>query len=297
MKKIVLLIATVAMVYAFSSCTKEGAFSPKEKISKVYYSESMAYSSSELSNYNWQLDKYLGENWTWTDKTLTRIDEYDDDGDLYSTRTFVYDKKNRIDRIIYSGSQAQFKYEGSTLTGIEVYSGATLVSTYNFTHEKGKIVKIENNDYASPKSSESINPLEFVLSKQMVESIERVIEKAPKTRGLSTKIYTLTWNGKNVEKMNLEYGSYFVNATYTYDTYQNPYYGLYEGVDVASISTNNITSINYTESYGTETYMEMDEYTYTYEGKFPVTSTYSYTDKDLDNDQYTYTSITYYEYE
>ena len=63
MKKIVLFIMVMAMIFAFNSCEKEnlGVFNPKKKISKVY-SESDGH--------------YLREQWYWSGDQLQQVEYF-----------------------------------------------------------------------------------------------------------------------------------------------------------------------------------------------------------------------------
>ncbi len=296
MKRIFLLFAAVAMIFAFSSCTKEGAFSPKGKLSKVYYSGSKTYTNPEYSDYNSKFDKFLGTHYTWEKKLLTRSDEYYSDGELESTTYYSYDNKNRLDHIILSDNQVVYKYDGNKLKSIEVYDGGTLETCYNITHDGSKISKIEVI-YNSSKSTKAINPLEYVFSDDVAESMNFLAEKAPKTRGVANGTYTLKWDGKNVVEMHYEEGSYIANGTYAYDNYKNPYYGFYEDMDVNYFSENNITNVTMSASQGTANESYSRNITYTYDGKYPATKSYSYKDKDYYGDEYTYSQTTYFEYE
>jgi hypothetical protein len=102
MKVLKTLSFAFAALFLFASCSKEeeGVYSPKKKISKVYY--------------EWEdAPKELIETWTWNGDLLTKI-EYGNDVLL-----FKY-KNDRIDYITDEGNTGgmYFIYDGSEIDKI-----------------------------------------------------------------------------------------------------------------------------------------------------------------------------------
>ena len=65
------------MMFVFASCTKDGVYKPKKKISKIY----QTVLTDPVP------EKVLIESWTWDGKLLSKIDYGDD-----NVVSFTYDK-------------------------------------------------------------------------------------------------------------------------------------------------------------------------------------------------------------
>ena len=86
MKKIITFSAcallVVGFMLSFSSCTKDGVYTPKKQISAIYYQSSGG-------------SKTLSEKWIWDGKLLDKIQYYGGQG-ITSTAIYKYDKKRFV---------------------------------------------------------------------------------------------------------------------------------------------------------------------------------------------------------
>ena len=286
MKNLLFVATAVLFTLAFTSCQKDGQFVPKERVSKIYTSNSNS------------LEKHLECVFTWDDNKLSKIDHLFWNGDLDWTETFSYDNKNRIERVedLEYNEYVQFKYEGNKLKSLEYYSDGELWLTSIFTYHGNKISKIDmvikdSGITMAKKTRFSLIPPKF---KNKI---------SPKNDGSDFEVsIELTWDGSNVSYMKATSivkdndGEYNTNdfshtfveeCNYTYDNKLNPLKGLWNIVtmtDEESImclgifSKNNITSITYTDTVTyivngqteTETYTSVENYNIAYDGKFPI---------------------------
>lgn len=310
MKNLLFVATAVLFTLAFTSCQKDGQFVPKERISKIYTSNS---NSSE---------KHLECVFTWDDKKLSKIDHLFWNGDLDWTETFSYDNKNRIERVedLEYNEYVQFKYEGNKLKSLEYYSDDELWLTSTFTYHGNKISRMDLVFKDSGITMDKKTRFSLI-SKKFKNKI------SPKNDGSDYDVsIELKWNGSNVSYMKAtststgtrtgydgddntyDYSYTFVEeCNYTYDNKLNPLKGLWNiatMTDEESImclgifSKNNITSITYTETETyiengqtkTRTYTHVENYNITYDGKFP-------TEIMTTSPGSSNVSTTYYEYE
>ena len=294
MKKFTLFSAMiiVIMLFAFTSCQKDGEFNPQKKISRIFYERSGS-------------GRYLNQTWTWDKNLLSRIT--DRSGEFMR---FEYDKK-RVSKMISSdgNTTVKFTYDGSKYDRIEeTYkyssygSSVTFYTVYKFSYAGNKVDKItETVTYSvdniiskgkiPQKVDKKFNLLQFILAEPMYESIAKFQSKKESKAGPEswTSTYLFTWKGDNVEKMIMEEtedGEYYAETyTYTYDKKKNPFYGLF--ADFMPNSKNNVIKAIYsdTETGYNETYAN-----YKYDGNFPTERTQTWMN---DTDFF----ITYYEYE
>lgn len=281
-----MFIACIAML--FSACHKDGVYNPSKKISKIYYSE---------NGY-----KNLGEVWSWNkNNTLDKIDYYSD-GRIAYTHNFSYEKKRLIRMNNYASNESvEYKYDNKGLKEANYYRGGTLIDTYTFTHQNGKITKIietwlGNNYYDKGNDRFDMNPLQFILPDEIATSAFEASKKIKKnSKGTSTYEYALTWEKNNITKM--VYTSYEGGYTYSYeaqyDKKKNPFYGAYLNIyfeeNVPYQSKNNITQIAYTETYEGQTYRYEYTYEYNYDGQWPVSKRQVNTEGDSYLTEYEYT--------
>ena len=99
MKKISLFLTLMALITLISSCDRieDGAYSPKEKISKIY--------SDDMDG-----GKELEAVWNWNKKQLQSIDYYWNDIINYS-EYYTYNNDGRIESIIDTDNEEKIKYE------------------------------------------------------------------------------------------------------------------------------------------------------------------------------------------
>ena len=154
--------------------------------------------------------------------------------------------------------------------------------TYTFTHKNGKIIKITETNYDSYfyKGDARLNmsPLRFVLPDEIVTNTVEAAKKARKNSksGISTCTYDLTWEGNNIIKVvytDLEDGYNAVREA-QYDKKKNPFYASYKSFyfesDMVNQSRNNVTNLEYIDTYDGETNRGVAKYEYTYDGQWPL---------------------------
>ncbi|MBO6051568.1 MAG: hypothetical protein J6P65_06290 [Bacteroidales bacterium] len=312
MKKTFLFLAFACVAMLFSSCHKEGVFNPKKKISKIYTSNSYTINGNTTT-----FNKTLEEEWTWNkNNTLSKIDVH---GSLSeTTETYTYDKKrvSRIDGVTThttgingggtSSYHIEFKYNGKELSEASYYDGNELQTKLKFTHQNGKISKIELFEMDLENMDKNIKAIHSILPEHLYSNLEKMYKKRlskSNTKGDATIIYELTWDKNNISKAVCT--AQWIEGyekdimEYKYDNYNNPFYGFlspemgeYSGADY--FSKNNITQIttHYQSSYSEyENSTDINNYTYTYDGKYPVSCT-----QTVNYDEGSYTTTTEYEY-
>lgn len=297
----------------FSSCNKEGVFNPKKKISKIYTSNSYTINGNTTTS-----DKTLSEEWTWNkNNTLAKIDAH---GFYETTETYTYDKKRvtRIDGVATNTSgitgggtssytyHIEFKYNSKELSEASYYDGNELQTKLTFTHQNGKISKIELFEMNLENMDKNIKALHSILPEHLYSNLEKMYKNRlskSNTKGDASIIYELTWDKNNISKAVCT--AQWVEGyekdimEYKYDNYSNPFYGYlspemgeYSGADY--FSKNNITQITtqYQTSFDNDKGdTNIENFNYTYEGKYPVTC--SHTSSYYEG---SYTTTTEYEY-
>lgn len=258
-KTFALMVAVFALSVAFTSCSKEGQYMPKKKISEIVRTGSYkTIAGTEIS-------RTEREVWTWNGKQLSYIDYYDANDVRSNTTMFRYDKNNCLEEINYGLSTAKFNYDDGLIDEIKVYNNrGELAVEYDFEHKGKTLTSIDIKSY-DQKSVKSLpfNPLNFIIP----ENAASKVAECAATKG-SSRI-ELTWTGKNITKMDYRGNPSIITYRWTYDDKVNPFKGLYdiEAYLLGTIcSDNNVTKEELTN--GTVT--EIVDYSYTYDGKYPV---------------------------
>ncbi len=302
MKKITLTAMVLAVACMFAACTKEGVYTPKEKISKVYESSSTTYSGGDYSNTE-TTAKHMTESWTWDGKLISSITTYDNDGGIDGLTTFTYDGK-QLTEIKQGTNVSKLTYDGSKLQKIESYNGNELQSTITVIHDGKKIVQLEFESYDNDKKdAKAIAFMQTIMKVVMPVYTEKTSEmfKSVATKGTEKYTMDIVWDGKNVSKVTMTTNEGTAVINYTYDEMNNPYQGfVFALADPSEYgSKNNVVSETSTITYDGETTSSTTKYTYEYDGKWPTqqtsTSTSTY---DILGTTYTYsyTEVTYFEY-
>lgn len=312
MKKVLIALSVIAMVGAMTSCKKDGVYNPKEKISRVYEQSAYSYSSSTRGVIESDPGtKRLECVYNWEKKQLSSIDYYSSNGTIYSTDRFSYDGKqiSKIENFTTNVTYA-YSYDGSKLAKIDRSYNGSLTHSYTIKHDGSKISQIDIQTMGGQTldKSEAEKMLAFVLPQgRALENIAKAMTDVKFTKGSVTNgSIKLTYDGKNIKSSEYIAGTTRVFTEYEYDANKNPFYGLLEASTdgMSGISQNNVTSERVTENYvdydnqsKTESYQI--SYTYTYDGKWPVTRIYTRTDTwtDDDYDDYSKASVTYTETE
>lgn len=257
-KTFALMVAVFAFAMVFTSCTKEGQYMPKQKISEIVHTKYYKMPMGTTISYTER------EVWSWNGKLLSYIDYYDANGDRSSTSLFRYDGDNRIEEIDYKNVTAKYEYDGNSIKTISIFNqNGSLRGKYEFEH-KGNTLTAINVTTNSGKSMEALpfNPLCFFLPEN---AANQVMESAA-TKGSSRIV--LTWSGKNVTVADIS-GSEMATYKWTYDEYSNPFKALLDmGTDDASMifSENNVVR----EEVTTNNTTTATDFRYTYDKKYPV---------------------------
>lgn len=306
MKKITLIVATLALSLFFVSCNKEGQYTPKNKIDRVCYSSTGKY--EEYQNGYWtttgsySTDKYVGEIWNWDGKLLKSISYYTTDGNLSYTENYEYDGKRLVSVSWGTAGRLSLNYDGAKISSIEAYDGTVKSAEWTITHTGSKISNIKITEFENKRgtiNSFPINMCRFFIPAPSVETFVEMLGRAQQHNMNTKEIYSydleLEWDGDNVKTIKFIDGVYTETQEYTYDDKINPYCGLFDLSEFGTnevLSKNNVTRMTYLDSdndYGEANYV------YTYDKKLPTMRSYSrvYT---YDDERSSYTDNTYYEY-
>lgn len=278
MKKVLILSLCAVLCAALTSCEKEksGVYNPKKKIQKIYYENNG--------------EKVLDQVWNWNDKTLSSIDYYYN-GAVWYVDQYFYDEDNRIKMIKEDEDFLEFSYENDLLTTINYYwiDYEELEQTYKLYYDNKKLSKIEFVAYDIPEyknnHKSNLNPLSRLIP-QGAEVLEKQIQKLKSSqKGDQKIILEFTWEGKNVSRI-LAYlegdNEDVMEATFTYDNKINPLkgwtqlwfdyvIGTWDDEYFTYTNTGNVLTAVYSyKDAGTEYDHIATEYTYEYDGKYPV---------------------------
>ena len=274
------ILLGVLVLTSLSSCKKEekeGVYTPKMKIQRVYYS----------STYT---EKYLSESWNWDGKLLKSIDHYWSGGSLSWTEDFTYESKRlvRVDDYVNS-EYVTYSYDGNHLKSAEYYYKSSLASSTAYTYDNGKLSKMVVTDYGSKKSKKDSHLQNSVLpfQSEVVEVVSKFMAKASANRTeKDIDVFTLqfTWDGDNVSKITVTLEGYLASAALQYDSKNNPlkgFHNLYSDIDevegMLNWSKNNVTKMIVTESDGEN---EVIDYTYQYnDNDYPTMAIQRYADE------------------
>ena len=289
MKKLSIVIA--ALLLAGTACERDGVYNPKKKISEIYdeSSRSVVYQDYPEANYTYTNPKSLSSSWTWDKNLLTKI-TYDVD----DYAEFKYNGKRLSTVILWDyGLTLTYVYNGSKIDKINVIMGWDgMTGTYAYTYKGNKVSQIDiimnyvNDGYIDDdfktKSFAKINQLALpaVVCDMLAQTENKMKQKSTKA---TTRTVTVDfeWSGDNVSKIKLiqKYEDlilFTATSTCTYDNKLNPFYHspmfFGELFDTGSFSKNNLTKVVSTSKYAWEDEVETTEtnYTYYYDGKFPV---------------------------
>ena len=291
-RTIALLLGMLVMA-SMTSCTKEkdGVYTPKKKIQKVY--------DSWLNT-----EKYLDQSWDWDGDLLKAINHYDSGENLMWTETFSYDG-NRLVRVDDSNGPEYtlYDYDGKKLKSANYYVGSELEATATYSYSDGKLNKIVLTGYEDAKSASErkLQSSYLPFSTEILEVIDKIRSNIVE-RSLGKENYVMelqfTWSGDNVSKIVATYDDEIQPVTFQYDTKNNPhkgFLGVYSfdpGEEIQEgymfMSKNNITKV--TLCMDDEKEDEIIIFAYQYdEDDYPTTLVrWSYDSAD---------HVTYYEYE
>ncbi|MBO4489238.1 MAG: hypothetical protein J5741_06255 [Bacteroidales bacterium] len=292
MKKSLILCLSIAVIALFSACNKnpEGTFNPSKKIQKIYKVENG--------------EQVLSEVWNWNGDLLMSIEEYSG-MDIY-TSTFTYDNSNRLLAMDNASSHSECFYDGNKIEKIVVTSYGVEVGSYEFEHKGNKISQIEMEfdlgleDFDWKKAAIA-NPMRFLIP-ELYQTVIAALERCSKEAKGEEITMDLTWGGNNVKTIEVRYTGFFGTVTetvdLTYDTKNNPTYGL-----LAQISTNAVANLFVNKNNPLTINTSISNYlfnkqtfTYEYEDNYPVKVTWEDVDDPGTADEEVTVSTMIYEY-
>ena len=274
MKKLILFVFCAVLCVALTSCEKEndGKYNPKKKIQKVY-----------LDNGG---EKVLDQMWSWDGKLLSKIDYYSGE-EIWYTDEYFYDNKNRITILYEDGDYLAFVYENGHIKTINYYWFDELEESFALYYDKNKLSKIEwtGIEVGKRDHERNLNPLEGLIP-QGYEVFEKAVRKMHSQHKKSEKlIMELTWDGKNVSHITAYVEGDpedITEASFTDDDKINPLkgwhtlwmdyvIGVWADEQFTYSSLGNVLTADYIYKYEGEEYEHVvTNYTYEYDGKYPV---------------------------
>ena len=331
MKKLAFCAAALAILCLMSACSeKEGVYSPKKKIAKVYQASTYIYGFHEEVTGEWFYDtnsspKTLAEDWTWDGSKLSKITIYEtgnviSKGEVADIINFTYDGK-QVTRIEGYDQYMTISYDGSKLKQVQIFDKEDneLEGAMEFVHDGKKITKINVtiNDDDLVKSPSAMN-LQKVLFRGILPTIDQAdrvvaaMDKVVKSNGAKaqrTIPVVLTWTGDNVTGISMNQMGMTISGTYVFDNKNNPYQNFLFGIigtmedgSMIIFNKNNVTkAVMKTQmSFMGQTLTESEEYnySYTYDGSWPLTRTMKSVDTDHEDEPYSSAAevVTYFEY-
>lgn len=291
-------VLALVSLFLFSSCEKEGVYNPKQKIDRIYY-------SAEINDHGetFNIDKLLKEEWNWNGNLLESIAYYDDEGNQAAVETYEYDG-DRLVRIHYGyEGRYEFEYDGKRLSSVKCYAGDAVVNEVEVIHDGKKIVALNVTEWANDFYSETL-PMRASVLRHLVPNIseQAANQLLAQTRQANEKMcdihysFLFEWDGKNISKITETGDAGTQVFEYTYDNMKNPFKGLFDINELEfyslCVSENNVLS----ETIHLADTLIVGEYTFTYDGKYPVTRSWTRTDSYGFGDEYSETFTYYYEY-
>lgn len=253
--KLFAILLGVLLVASFTSCTKDkdGVYSPKKKIQRVYESTV-------------DVNKFLTQVWNWKDNRLASVDYYSVNGGLSYTENFSYEG-NRLVRVDdYNNSEyTTYEYDGNKLKSASYFFKSSVEVSTAYSYENKKLSKMTETIFDAKSSKGERHLLNSFLpfSTEVTEVMNKYAEKAI-ANNMEKEILVInwqfTWTGDNITKIVGSAESEVITITLQYDEKTNPlkgYLGLYSlDLQVSYqdgnilYSKNNATRIMWTETDG-----------------------------------------------
>ena len=189
----VAMLLALFVVASMPSCTKEGVYTPKEKIKRVYVSSSST-------------EKYLSQSWNWDGKLLSSIDHYSSSGSLSWTEDFTYDGKRlaRVDDFIGSESTV-YEYDGKYLKNANYYYRGELTASSTYEYSNGKMSKMTITNYDSKSRGKGHLETSYLpFQDEVVKACNKcltMLQSNNLEKALDIMTYQFTWEGNNVSKV------------------------------------------------------------------------------------------------
>ncbi|MCR5555259.1 MAG: hypothetical protein K6F29_06980 [Bacteroidales bacterium] len=291
MKRFVICLAAIGLIFSFNACKKDGVYNPSKKVSKIY---TEVYLYDSVYNVIGSVPM-LSQNFTWDKNILKEVDSYCE-GEQDYKEIFVYDGK-RLVRIDYVDpdyiseieQQIIFSYEGSKLHKATFLDYGDIEEEVEYIYDKNKISEMIYTMY-SGLSLNILEPLKQLLDPNMVEVLSLDKEMLAcmeaknglthKAGGRTMKI-ELEWEKDNISRLQVTNGSNRTSVAFTYDNKKNPFYsrpmedietmvGHEYGLLSVFCNKNNIVQMESTNPMGLTRTVSIE---YEYDGSYPVKQT------------------------
>lgn len=291
MKKILLIVTSVVLFSGIISCEKDGFYTPKKKICKIYCSYDEVFYDTDTTVATYSSSRFLSEQWEWKGRKLASRTFFYSDGSVAGKYSYTYDGK-RLSRIDYiskgeSGTYTTytiFTYDGNELVQADWYFDGHYGSVARFSHTDGKITAVDIF-YVYKSNSMGISNdvmLNMLMPPdiQMSYAYRRICAK----EGENPNNYRIeiSWRENNIHKMCFINNDGVETCEFSYDDKNNPFYGM--GVMWIDISAgtynmveqpvcsggydrNNIVSATITNTLDGRVNAS---YTYTYKDDYPA---------------------------
>ena len=290
MKKSLLIISLLAVVFSFSSCKKDGhVYNPGKRISRMY----VDWGEGE--------GRMLHEVWNWGEDNLKSIDHYSY-GSLSWTEDFSYNEEGMLTSVedFRYGELTEYKYDGRFVTRASYYEDGTLYAEFTFKYnDDNKITSIDYYEYDYKKASCShlLNDgngiINSLISERTLSTIQKMASSASKDSDFVN--IKLSWEEDNLSEVVMTQGSARIVIEYQYDDKINPFknfFSLYteDYIFDYCASQNNPIQIRSTETYDGKVSVDLEKNTYTYEDDYPSIRRMSFEGEGV-------AEIRYFEYE
>ena len=291
MKRFVICLAAIGLIFSFNACKKDGVYNPSKKVSKIY---TEVYLYDSVYNVIGSVPM-LSQNFTWDKNILKEVDSYRE-GEQRDKEIFVYDGKRLVridhvdpDYISDIEEQTIFSYEGSKLHKATILDNGDIEAEIEYIYEKNKISEMIYTMY-SGLSLNILEPLKQLLDPNMVEVLSLDKEMLAcmeaknglthKAGGRTAKI-ELEWEKENISRLQVTNGSYRTSVAFTYDNKKNPFYSRpMEDIETMRdpeygllsffCNKNNIVKMESTSPAGFTRTVSIE---YEYDGSYPVKQT------------------------
>lgn len=294
------------MLLLATSCEREGVYSPKKRISKIYVDDGSG--------------RKLDQTWTWKGRQLQSISYRSGTSEL----RFQYNGKQLIS-ITQLGDNMYYLFHynknGQRLDSLDVYvdklnqnPNVRHYAHYDFSYnDEGLISGYEEVIYYIGQSKEDEQALAMVLQCAVPGLPEVAATRLAKTSTSPNKSdewirysASFSYNGENVTECLISMkDGYEYSYTFTYTDYLNPYYKFFQ---TASFGSSNLYSRNLVKTCHYEKHLTSEptidhyedmEYQYETEDQYPVKATMNSYIQYYAFPEYpdSATIIRYYEYE
>ncbi|GEM_PF-3781662 len=293
MKKVTFLLLAAIALLGTSSCKKDraGYYLPDEKIHKIYYSVYHKASDGTADT----VGRYMRQRWTWNGKFLTKVEHFNEKGDVVRTEQYSY-RGERLAKVSIPEQNAywDFSYSGKEFKRIDLYVNGEDVGRITFDYDEGLVSSATlqfDADVAMSKNIKLPQGVKLFPTEQAAQIAEEALAQAPAEAksGVAVTV-SYEWDRFNVVKLVvpsvMDWHVTTSVLTMDYDDRTSPYYGLVSGVESFAggsvFSRNNVVKLVDSREGLKNTHL----YTYEYNGiGFPT--------KMVETTSYVYSGVTH----